>query len=29
MRSMFDAVSFIRDHSIIGVFAPQYGPPHG
>ena len=24
--NLFDAVSFIRDHSGIGVFAPQYGP---
>jgi hypothetical protein len=23
---MFDAVFFIRGHTGIGVFAPQYGP---
>jgi hypothetical protein len=26
---MFDAVSFTRGHTGIGVFAPQYGPRRG
>ena len=26
---MSDAVSFIRGHTGIGVFAPQYGPHRG
>jgi hypothetical protein len=26
---MFDAVSLIRGHTGIGVFAPQYGPRRG
>jgi hypothetical protein len=25
----FDAVSFIRGHTGIGLFAPQYGPRRG
>ena len=26
---MFDAVSFIRGHAGIGLFAPRYGPRRG